>query len=113
MAIAGIPPFNGFISKLLIYQACFDAGHFIPLAISIAVSLLILAVYIRAFQMIFLGKRNGYARRETTPASMLIPVLILAAACLVIGIFPNVGLDAVGEISRQVLGCGVYIGAVL
>lgn len=113
LAIAGIPPFNGFISKLLIYRACFDAGHFMPLAISIAVSLLILAVYIRAFQVIFLGKSDGHTRGGATPASMLVPVLILAAACLVIGILPNIGLDAVGEISKQVLGSGIYIGVVL
>jgi len=113
LAIAGIPPSNGFISKLLIYRACFDAGHFVPLAVSIAVSLLILAVYVRAFQMIFLGGDNGRVRKGTIPASMLAPVLILAAACLVIGILPDIGLGVVGEISKQVLGRGVYIGAVL
>ena len=113
LAIAGIPPFNGFISKLLIYLACFDAGHFVPLVISIAISLLTLAVYLRAFQMIFLGESNGRVRTGTTPMSMLVPILILAGACLVIGILPEIGLSATGEISRQILAREAYIGAIL
>jgi multicomponent Na+:H+ antiporter subunit D len=113
LAVAGVPPLNGFFSKLLIYQGLFDAGQFMPFIISIAISLFFLAIYLRAFQMIFLGKSSGKPERIKTPATMLAPVLILAIVILVIGILPNFGLGVTSEASKQVLDNAAYIRAVL
>ena len=113
LAIAGIPPLNGFFSKLLIYLACFEAGYLIPLAIAIFVSLLTLAYYLRAFWMIFLGKNNIDLKKGRVPLSMLIPVIVLAIACLLIGVLPDIGLSITERISEQILARWMYIEKVL
>lgn len=113
LAIAGVPPLNGFFSKLLIYLACLEAGYLVPLAIAISVSLLTLAYYLRAFWMIFLGKNSLNLKNERVPLSMLIPVLVLAFACLVIGIVPEIGLSMTENIAEQMLMRWVYIEKVL
>ena len=113
LAIAGVPPLNGFFSKLLIYIACFEAGYLVPLAIAISVSLLTLAYYLRAFGMIFLGKNNLGLKNEKVPLSMLIPVLVLAIGCLLIGIMPEIGLSMTENIAEQMLMRWTYIEKVL
>ena len=120
LAIAGIPPFNGFFSKLLIYLACLEAGYLLPLAVAISVSLLTLAYYLRAFRMIFLGKNrldaalfSSMITKEKVPLLMLIPVLILTFACLTIGIMPDIGLEIVEKIAEQMLMRWAYIEAVM
>ena len=109
LAISGVPPFNGFFSKLLIYMDCFKGGYYISFGIGLAISLLTLAYFLLAFQRIFLGSRRrsregieemgemgeemveigemegrgGGWTEERTPKSILIPILILLICCFI------------------------------
>ncbi|MFI5357393.1 MAG: proton-conducting transporter membrane subunit [Opitutales bacterium] len=99
VAICGLPPLNGFISEWLVYLGLFgatlsrgpSAWAAIPAAISLGVTgALALACFVKAGGVVFLGApRSAAAARaaECGPA-MRGAMLVLAAACAVIGLAP-------------------------
>jgi formate hydrogenlyase subunit 3/multisubunit Na+/H+ antiporter MnhD subunit len=99
-AICGLPPFNGFISEYLIYRGAFQGSFYFPtlwglfaLAIVPALALiggLAVTCFVKAFGIIFLGNPRT---EKTTHAHesnifMVIPMIIGAVLCFVIGVFP-------------------------
>ena len=94
-AISGLPPFNGFASKWLIYQAAYtkaaESGNFYYLIITVAaliVSIMTLASFVKIAQAVFFGQLSEENKDvKEAPAIMLVPMYILAALCLITGIF--------------------------
>ena len=89
-AIAGIPPFNGFASKLIIYESVY---RFNPLLAIIAmfVSILTLASFVKVFHSAFLGpKLDQYKNVQEVPKSMLFSMATLAFIIILFGLFPDV-----------------------
>ena len=97
LSISGIPPFNGFASKWMIYQGIIDFGQgtgisnqlwIVWLGLAVLGSALTLASFIKFVGGIFLGRRNESLKdtREASPL-MWIPMLLLALACIVFGVF--------------------------
>jgi hydrogenase-4 component B len=102
LALAGVPPFNGFASKWLIYQTALlgappsvPAAHILFAALAVGalfVSLVSLAYGLEFAGTAFLGKTvvpQGEEAPAEVPASMLAPQVFLAAACIVIGLVPG------------------------
>jgi formate hydrogenlyase subunit 3/multisubunit Na+/H+ antiporter MnhD subunit len=94
LAVSGMPPFNGFQSKLALLVAGAHAGSWWAVIIGIVGSLITLLVLLKAARKIFWGDlpatgENLGALREA-PLSLLIPMVLLAIACLVIGVYPKV-----------------------
>jgi hydrogenase-4 component B len=94
LSIAGIPPFNGFVSKWLLYQSAIfgkPASIYIVYAvIAIFMSTVTLAYFIKYLGSAYLGTLPERLSSSPTgsPKSMEIVQLLLAAACLLLGIFP-------------------------
>ncbi len=96
-AIAGLPPFNGFVSEFLIYYgallACLPAGMANPLpAIGIVAGLALIgglatACFAKAFGIVFLGvpRTDAALAAHDCGFAMRLPMIILAAACILIG----------------------------
>ena len=116
LAISGIPPLNGFASKLLIYQSALGAGdpfgsiYMIYCFLAIYVSAVTLVAFLRIVHGAFFDQMPERFRRvKEAPKSMTIPMGILAVACIVIGILPQIplnhvvipGMRAVGGIAAQ------------
>ena len=100
LAISGLPPFNGFVSEFFIYLGSFRGVSvetpvfaFSLLAIiSLAViGGLALACFSKVVGVVFQGEpRTDLARVENEKGpAMLLPMVLLAAACVVIGIYPG------------------------
>lgn len=101
MSICGLPPFNGFVSELLVFLAAISgivgaagrsaAGSTAGLLATGGLALiggLALACFTKAFGTVFLGEpRTSHASgaREIC-ASMSAPMILLAAACLAFGL---------------------------
>jgi len=77
LSISGIPPFNGFWSKLFIIIGLVQAGHFVLTALTILVSVLTLAYYLKVQRFAFFGN----LRR-----TMCISMIVLAIICIGTGI---------------------------
>lgn len=88
MAIAGVPPMNGFSSKLLIYESVFRFNPVIG-AIAMLVSLLTLASFVKVFYAAFMGPKNKEMKGGEVPTSMLIGMAVLAGMILVFSIAPS------------------------
>lgn len=87
-SIAGVPPFNGFWSKLLIVVALVDAGQVPAAAIAIGTSILTLWYFLLIQRRAFYGKLlAGLEKVKEVPFYMAAAVFCLAAICLLVGLF--------------------------
>lgn len=93
IAMGGLPPFNGFMSKLTLFIAGGQLHLWWAVAIGIIVSILTLACMVHAGYKIFWGHPTtepaGNPGLKEVPASIWIGMVVLAILCLVIGIYPQ------------------------
>ncbi|WP_167905893.1 complex I subunit 5 family protein [Thermococcus sp. CX2] len=88
-AISGIPPFNGFLSKWMLYEAGYYSGvslFVLGSILAMFMSAVTLAYSFKFYTAAFCGKSE--LDGEEVPASMLFGQGILSILCLIIGIFP-------------------------
>ena len=96
LSISGIPPFNGFVSKWMIYQGILagsQGGNYlwvIWLTAAMFGSSLTLASFMKLTHSIFLGTPSGTMEslkiREAGPC-MTLPMMTLAFLCVLFGVF--------------------------
>jgi multicomponent Na+:H+ antiporter subunit D len=86
-SIAGIPPFSGFWSKLILVVAAIGAGFYWVAAVIVFVSLCTLIMYLKVQRYAFLGElpENLQQVRENK-GSMLIAMIFLACLCVLMGL---------------------------
>lgn len=96
LSISGVPPFNGFVSKWMIYQGIIQLGKngniLWPLWLIAAMfgSALTLASFMKLTHAIFLGrgsKDEQQVKRNEVSLPMWLPIVILAALCIIFGVF--------------------------
>jgi formate hydrogenlyase subunit 3/multisubunit Na+/H+ antiporter MnhD subunit len=117
VAIAALPPLNGFVSEWLTFQAILLSPQLpswglklmVPavgalLALSAALAA---ACFVRVFGISFLGRPRSDAAKtaQETDTNSLAAMYVLAALCLVAGILPGVFIDALAPVV-QLLGDG-------
>jgi formate hydrogenlyase subunit 3/multisubunit Na+/H+ antiporter MnhD subunit len=94
LAISGVPPLNGFVSKWLVYQGVLEGGgQLMPLLLAAAVagSALTLASFVKAIHSVFLGERSPELLKlrpepREVGRSMLLPMGTLALLCIALGL---------------------------
>jgi multicomponent Na+:H+ antiporter subunit D len=115
LSIAGVPPFNGFWSKLIIILAAFSAGYFWLGGILVFTAFLTLAYYLRFQKNVIFGEPASLLKNvREAPFMMVMPMVVLAVFCLLAGIFngwviSNIIIPAQDIITNQL----VYISSVL
>jgi multicomponent Na+:H+ antiporter subunit D len=114
LSISGIPPLNGFSSKILIYESVFRFNPMLTV-IGIIVSILTLASFTKAFHSAFMGAElPEYKGGKEVPKSMITAMLILAAGIIFITLFPSRILDwAIHPAADALINQGAYIHAVM
>ena len=86
-AIAGVPPFNGFWSKLLIVLAAVKSQFYGLAAITVLVSLVTLISFLKVQRYIFLGNLPDKLKEvKESKGSMAWSMGVLAALCVVMGL---------------------------
>lgn len=94
LSISGIPPFNGFVSKWLVYQGMLEGGQVIFLVAAIFGSALTLASFIKVLHSLFLGRRpERLADIKEVGFSMQLPMIFLALLCVLFGVFASYPLE--------------------
>jgi len=114
LAIAGIPPFNGFASKLMIYESVYLFNPLLAI-IAMVVSILTLASFVKVFHSIFMGpKLPEYAEVKEAPLPMLLAMGILATIVILFGLFPQPVVNGiVAPAAHALVDQGGYIASVL
>lgn len=83
MSIAGIPPFNGFWSKLLIIVAAVRAGHSWSAFWAVLASILTLASFTKVLRYGFQGGAGNRLRQlAAVPLSMKVVLVLFAVICI-------------------------------
>jgi NADH:ubiquinone oxidoreductase subunit 5 (subunit L)/multisubunit Na+/H+ antiporter MnhA subunit len=99
IAISALPPLNGFVSELMIFQAFFQSFAltspyliillFVCLSLFALTSALAAACFVKAFGIVFLAMPRSEEAQKAHEVSryMLVGPAILAALCILIGVF--------------------------
>ena len=105
VAIAAIPPLNGFWSEWMIVLAGIEAEMLPYSALMIINILLSVAYYLRLIYVIVLKEPTPVSKKATeVPLSMLIPIIILAALCIIIGVYPGPFVALAQQAANATLG---------
>ncbi len=96
LSISGVPPFNGFVSKWMIYQGVIQAGGnlwFVWLVAAMFGSALTLASFAKLIHAIFLGQKSpakeGEPAAKEVSVTMWVPIAVLAFLCVLFGVFAH------------------------
>jgi len=118
LSISGVPPFNGFISKWVIYQGIIDLGKgtslvsqlwVVWLAVAVLGSALTLASFIKLLGGIYLGKvKEEFKKIKEVSILMWLPFTIIALLCIVFGLWGS--SYVIPELIVPVTGGFTYIG---
>jgi multicomponent Na+:H+ antiporter subunit D len=97
LAVSGLPPMNGFASKLLIYESTYQLNPILSI-IAILSSIMLLAVFIKVFHSAFLGPAlPKYKNVKEVPKSMLIAMGAIASIIIFFGLFPELVINNIIE----------------
>jgi len=102
IALAGIPPTNGFISKWVIYQSLIQKGYLF-LAIAAFFGSIGSFMYVfRPLSTIFLGQlKPQHKDIKEVPFLMQIPMYVLMGLMLLFGVLPGLQMNIINKISVQ------------
>jgi len=116
-AISGLPPFNGFASKLLIYESVYRFNPLLSI-IAMLVSILTLASFVKVFHSAFLGpKLPKFKEVREVPRSMVWAMVVLSCITIFFGLFPdlivkNLVHPAVMALIEQFKYTGTVLGGI-
>jgi hydrogenase-4 component B len=123
VSISALPPFNGFVSEWLTFQAFLLSpalpSPLIRLLIPLGAALLALtgalaaACFVKAFGVTFLGHWRGHHNPKVHEVdwSMRIGMLLAALTCFGLGILPSVFIDWMDIIAEQLIGTTIASSA--
>jgi multicomponent Na+:H+ antiporter subunit D len=104
-SIAGVPPFNGFWSKLILVIAAVQAGFVALAAVTVLVSLVTLISFLKIQRYVFLGELpENLKETKEHRGFMLASMVFLACLCLLMG-----GLVLVPSLKESILGPAVKV----
>jgi multicomponent Na+:H+ antiporter subunit D len=114
LAVSGMPPMNGFASKLIIYESTYQLNPIIGI-IAILASILLLAVFVKVFYSAFLGPKLPQLKNvKEAPKSMLLAMGIIACIIIFFGLFPNIIIENIVQPAADALvNYSAYIGGVI
>jgi hydrogenase-4 component B len=119
ISISALPPFNGFVSEWLTFQALLLSINLSDNITKILVlfsgaglaltSALAAACFVKAFGISFLAlPRSAHAEHsKEVPVSMLIGMFILSLMCIILGVMPFYFIKIIDSISAPLVGVNI------
>ena len=116
ISISALPPFNGFVSEWLTFQAALQTPKLesgvLRAILPIAAALLALtgalaaAAFVKVYGVAFLGKarERRVAHAREVPAGMLIGMGMLGVLCLVLGVLPTTVIGVLKAVPQLLIG---------
>jgi len=120
MSISGIPPFNGFFSKLIIIIAAVQAGYYVLAILAVFVSIITLSSFLKVQRFTFFNKsgedweKRGISIKEV-PFTMCFSMICMAILCLLLSllIVPSIREIVLTPAVAVLMNTGKYSSAVL
>ena len=113
VAIAGLPPLNGFASEWLVYMGLLGGGlerHglilFLVVSVLATIGVLATLCFVRLVGVSLLGQPRSEpaAHAHESPFGMVAPLMVLALACAAIALFARHLVPLLGQVAGEVLG---------
>ncbi|MER8698757.1 MULTISPECIES: hydrogenase 4 subunit B [unclassified Mesorhizobium] len=116
VAISALPPFNGFVSEWLAFQAILQSPDLPQWGLKVMVpavggllalsAALAAACFVKAFGIAFLGRPRSAAVElaHEVDRYSLAAMFILAALCLLAGILPGLVIDGLSSVTLPLIG---------
>jgi formate hydrogenlyase subunit 3/multisubunit Na+/H+ antiporter MnhD subunit len=116
VAISALPPFNGFVSEWLAFQAILQSPVLPQWGLKILVpavggllalsAALAAACFVKAFGVTFLGRPRSIAAEQAREIDRisLVAMSILAVLCLLAGILPGIVIDGLAPVTLSLIG---------
>jgi hydrogenase-4 component B len=120
LAIAGLPPLNGFVSEWLLLQSFLFTPQiphafvnmFVPLGAAVLALTAALAAYVmvKFYGVVFLGQPREASLSDAHDANWLerLGLLWLALGCIAIGLVPQLALRPAGAVTGELLGQTIH-----
>jgi NADH:ubiquinone oxidoreductase subunit 5 (subunit L)/multisubunit Na+/H+ antiporter MnhA subunit len=92
-AISGVPPFNGFFSKELVFDGALES-HIAFYIAAVLGAFLTAASFLKLGHAAFLGKQNrDYSHVKDPGWAMLVPMIVIASGCVLFGVYNPLPLN--------------------
>jgi multicomponent Na+:H+ antiporter subunit D len=112
LALAGIPPTNGFVSKMVLFRSGLEGQHYLSLAIVALASVLSLIYVARAFQRIWWQPMAENAKAKPVGDKLWAPALLITTV-LVLGLWAEPLVQLAQATASWLMQPEAYIQAVL
>lgn len=124
LAIAAIPPLNGFASEWLTLQALLRSVALAPITLRVAFALcgavlaltaaLAVTCFVKVFGMTFLGRSRTPLRPIGTVSKMMnLGMWLLAIECILLGVLPTYVLSVISRGAGDLFGPTAVVGALV
>lgn len=111
LALAGVPPTNGFISKVALVQGGIDAESWLPLGLAVGAGIITLMYMTKTWQLIFQQPKSDNLKLKPQGDSPLAPALLISL-CIVLGVYAGPVVDIANKAVEQINQPHHYIEAV-
>jgi len=112
LALSGIPPLNGFISKLTIVQAGTQTQSWLVLGLAVGAGLITLLYMSRTWQHIFQKTPDATLKLKSVGDSIIAPALLITL-CVLLGLYAVPLVEAATIAVTRLGDPNIYIQAVL
>lgn len=115
LALAGIPPLSGFVSKIVLLKAGLDGGYWVVVTASVVTSFFTLYSMAKIWTYAFWG-RVGEASPAAAPEGalrLLAPIALLVVFAVGLGVFAGPALRLARDAAADVVDPSRYIAVVL
>lgn len=99
-SFAGVPVFAGFIAKYLVFTSAIEANMSWLAVIGVSTSVIQSAYLLRLINYMYARKPKEKGKVKE-PKRLLIPIFILAAAIIVLGVYPSILLNLIEPVIQQ------------
>jgi len=93
LAISGVWPLNGFVSKEMVFHGALETGYTIFAVAAWVGAIFTFASFLKAGHSVFFGPRSTeVARVKESESPIVLPILILALLCIIFGVYNKLPL---------------------
>jgi proton-translocating NADH-quinone oxidoreductase chain N len=101
LSFAGVPPFGGFMAKYLVFTAAIEANLSWLAIIGVLTSVLQAAYLFRLVNYMYARNPKDESKIKE-PIRLLIPIFILVAAIIILGLYPQIVFNLIDPIIKQI-----------
>ena len=95
LAISGVWPLNGFVSKEMVFHGALETGYTVFAVAAWIGAIFTFASFLKAGHSVFFGDRTREVPAvKESPPGIVIPILALAALCILFGVYNKLPLRA-------------------